>query len=178
MSIVTSRHQPSALLKATMRTGFFVLARQQVEDQRLAISGVLRGGQMKKLLFFTIVPAWLCSSTTLAGSLSQPDKDYVVLGLGAVRVITECLDYRGIPDAIRKLADQIGVDPAVVSAVGQVVRMASGRDYDGSLLIPEVTQLMNDTDDWLNRELNEDRTRFCKRWGDALSEKGLIQRKK
>jgi hypothetical protein len=56
--------------------------------------------------------------------------------------------------------------------------MGSGRDYDGSLLIPEVTQLMNDTDDWLNRELNEDRTRFCKRWGDALSEKGLIQRKK
>jgi hypothetical protein len=56
--------------------------------------------------------------------------------------------------------------------------MGSGRDYDGSLLIPEVTQLMNDTDDWLNRELNEDRTRFCIRWGDALSEKGLIQRKK
>jgi len=56
--------------------------------------------------------------------------------------------------------------------------LTNGRDYDGSLLIPEVTQLMNDTDDWLNRELNEDRTRFCKRWGDALSEKGLIQRKK
>jgi hypothetical protein len=98
--------------------------------------------------------------------------------LGAVRVITECPDYRGVPDAIRKLADQIGVDPTIVSAVGQVVRMSSGRDYDGSLLIPEVTQLMNDTDDWLNRELNEDSARFCKRWGDALSEKGLIQRKK
>jgi hypothetical protein len=78
---------------------------------------------MKKLLFFTIVPAWLCSSTALAEPLSQSDKDYVVLGLGAVRVITECPDYRGIPDAIRKLVNQIGVDPAVVSAVGQVVRM-------------------------------------------------------
>ena len=130
-----------------------------------------------KQLFFTILTLWLRSSTALAEPLSQPDKDYVVLGLAAVRVITECPDYKGIPDAIRKLADQIGVDPAVVSAVGQVVRMGSGRDYDGSLLIPEVTQLMNDTDDWLNRELNEDRTRFCKRWGDALSEKGLIQRK-
>jgi len=131
-----------------------------------------------KQLFFTILAVWLCSSAALAEPLSQPDKDYVVLGLGAVRVITECPEYGGIPDAIRKLADQSGVDPAVVSAVGQVVRMSSGRDYDGSLLIPEVTQLMNDTDDWLNRELNEDRTRFCKRWGDALSEKGLIQRKK
>jgi hypothetical protein len=132
---------------------------------------------MKKL-FFTIVSAWLCSSTVLAEPLSQPDEDYVVLGLASIRVITECPDYRGIPDSIRKLADQIGVDPAVVSAVGQVVRMGSGQNYDGSLLIPEVTQLVNDTNDWLDRELNEDRPRFCKRWGAVLSEKGLIQRKK
>ena len=59
--------------------------------------------------FFTISTVWLFSSTALAESLSQPDKDYVVLGLGAVRVITECPDYRGIPDGIRKLADQIGL---------------------------------------------------------------------
>ena len=42
---------------------------------------------------------------------------------------------------------------------------------------PEVTRLMNDTDDGLSREQNESKRSFCKRWGDALVEKGLIQKK-
>ena len=32
--------------------------------------------------FFTILAVWLCSGRALAEPLSQPDKDYVVLGLG------------------------------------------------------------------------------------------------
>jgi hypothetical protein len=36
---------------------------------------------------------------------------------------------------------------------------------------------MNDTDDGLSREQNESKRSFCKRWGDALVEKGLIQKK-
>jgi hypothetical protein len=71
----------------------------------------------------------------------------------------------------------VGVDPAVVRAVGQVVLMDSGQDYEPSWLIPEVTRLMNDTDDGLSREQNESKLSFCKRWGDALVEKGLIQKK-
>jgi hypothetical protein len=68
---------------------------------------------------------------------------------------------------MRKLGDQIGVDPAVVRAVGQVVLMDSGRDYERSWLIPGITRLMSDTDDGLSREQNETRRSFCKRWGDA-----------
>jgi hypothetical protein len=75
-----------------------------------------------------------------------------------------------------KLADELGVDPAVIKAVGQVVRMAYDQPYDRSQLIPEVTRLMNDTDAGVNRERNEDRARFCRRWGDALVEKGLIEK--
>jgi hypothetical protein len=53
-----------------------------------------------------------------------------------------------------------------------VVLMNSGRDYEHSWLIPAVTRLMSDTDDGLSREQG-----FCKRWGEALIEKGLIQKK-
>ena len=44
-------------------------------------------------------------------------------------------------------------------------------------MIPEVTRLMNDTDDGLSREQDENELKFCERWGEALTEKGLIQRK-
>ena len=100
-----------------------------------------------------------------------------MLGLAAVRVMTECSGYEAIRDSMRKLGDQIGVDPAVVRAVGQVVSMDSGYTYDRSQLIPEVTRLMSDTDDGLSREQNESKRSFCKRWGGTLVEKGLIQKK-
>jgi hypothetical protein len=41
-------------------------------------------------------------------------------------------------------------------------------------LIPKVTRLMNDTDDGLSREQDENKLKFCKRWGEALTERGLI----
>jgi hypothetical protein len=71
----------------------------------------------------------------------------------------------------------VNVDPAVVRAVEQVLRMAYGQDQDRSQLIPEVTRLMDDTDDGLTGEQDENKLKFCKRWGEALTEKGLIQRK-
>ena len=55
--------------------------------------------------------------------------------------------------------------------------MAYGQDYDRSQLIPKVTRLMNDNDDGLSHEQDENKLKFCKRWGEALTEKGLIQRK-
>ena len=131
---------------------------------------------MKKHFTATIA-GWLCSGAAFAEPLSQPDKDYVALGLAAVRVITDCPDYEAIPNSILKLSGQIGVDPAVVRAVEQVLRMAYGQDHDRSQLIPEVTRLMNDTDDGLSREQDENELKFCERWGEALTEKGLIQRK-
>ena len=33
---------------------------------------------------------------------------------------------------------------------------------------------MNDTDDGLSREQDENKLKFCKRWGEALTERGLI----
>ena len=36
---------------------------------------------------------------------------------------------------------------------------------------------MNDNDDGLSHEQDENKLKFCKRWGEALTEKGLIQRK-
>jgi hypothetical protein len=36
---------------------------------------------------------------------------------------------------------------------------------------------MNDTDDGLSREQDENELKFCERCGEALTEKGLIQRK-
>jgi hypothetical protein len=69
----------------------------------------------------------LCSAAAFAEPLSE-DKAYVVLGLAAVRVMTGCAGYEAIQDSMRKLGDQIGVEPAVVRAVGQVVLMDSGRD--------------------------------------------------
>ena len=65
---------------------------------------------MKKLFTATIA-GWLCSGAAFAEPLSQPDKDYVALGLAAVRVITDCPDYEAIPNSILKLSGQIGVDP-------------------------------------------------------------------
>jgi len=104
---------------------------------------------MKKLFTATIA-GWLCSGAAFAEPLSQPDKDYVALGLAAVRVITDCPDYEAIPNSILKLSGQIGVDPGVVRAVEQVLRTAYGQDHNRSQLIPEVTRLMNDTDDGLS----------------------------
>ena len=109
---------------------------------------------MKKLFTATIA-GWLCSGAAFAEPLSQPDKDYVALGLAAVRVITDCPDYEAIPNSILKLSGQIGVDPGVVRAVEQVLRTAYGQDHNRSQLIPEVTRLMNDTDDGLSREQDE-----------------------
>jgi hypothetical protein len=123
------------------------------------------------------IASLLYSAATFAEPLSEPDQAYIVLGLAAVRVMTECAGYEAVRDSMRKLADQIGVDPAVVRAVGQVLLMDSGQDYESSWLIPEVTRLMNDTDDGLSREQNQSNRGFCKRWGDALVEKGLIQKK-
>jgi hypothetical protein len=91
-----------------------------------------------------------------------------MLGLAAVRGMTDCPDYEGIPNSILKLSDQIGVDPAVVRAVEQVLRMAYGQDHDRSQLIPKVTRLMNDTDGGLSREQDENKLKFCQRWGEAL----------
>ena len=67
---------------------------------------------------------------------------------------------------------------ASARAVEQVLRMAYGQDYDRSQLIPKVTRLMNDNDDGLSHEQDENKLKFCKRWGEALTEKGLIQRKR
>jgi len=66
---------------------------------------------------------------------------------------------------------------ASARAVEQVLRMAYGQDYDRSQLIPKVTRLMNDNDDGLSHEQDENKLKFCKRWGEALTEKSLIQRK-
>ena len=123
------------------------------------------------------IASLLCSAAAFAEPLSEPDQAYIVLGLAAMRVMTECAGYEVVRDSMRKLGDRTGVDPAVVRAVGQVVLMDSGRDYEPSWLIPEVTRLMNDTDDGLSREQNESKRSFCKLWGDGLVEKGVIQKK-
>jgi len=131
---------------------------------------------MKTPLTATIA-SLLCSAAAFAEPLSEPDQAYIVLGLAAVRVMTECDGYEVVRDSMLKLGDQTGVDPAVVRAVGQVFRMDSGHDYQRTWLIPEVTRLMNDTGDGLSREQNESKRSFCKRWGGTLVEKGLIQKK-
>jgi len=132
---------------------------------------------MKQYLFATIA-LWMCCSAAVAAPLSEEEKAYVGAAVGMMRVTVECDGYEDLVEELDKLGDRNGVDgPALRKAIAEALRVRLGNGYDRAKLIPEVTRAFNEFWNIATREKARSQRKFCKQWGDALIDKGLIRKK-
>jgi hypothetical protein len=133
---------------------------------------------MRKL-FAAAAATCMCSGVAFADPLTLEEEDFVRLAIRTVKVVQECQGFELVPGAVVSDGASKGVDvQRIGGAIEQAVRLNSHMDYDRSKVIPEVTQLVNETTDTLIEDEQHNKAEFCKRYTGFYVIHGLIQPKR
>lgn len=100
------------------------------------------------------------------------------LHLAFYLVAAECDDRYTVDDAgFKRWADGSGYPWRVfVPSVHAALMAGEGGKYNEHDLIPEVTQMVRAMEKPLEEELDRDKARFCKDFGETLVSEGLMNR--
>ena len=135
-----------------------------------------RSFRTKKFFAITIT-AWVSSSATFAAPLSEDQSKFILAYLSTKLVEQECqVDYSLKKGGLQKFQDGLGVDDRTLLAAVAAAQLISDQQYNRSDLIPEVTQFVKPALTLLLQELDTDKGRFCKRFGDAFVRQGILQK--
>ena len=135
-----------------------------------------RSFRTKKFFAITIT-AWVSSSATFAAPLSEDQSKFILAYLSTKLVEQECqVDYSLKKGGLQKFQDGLGVDDRTLLAAVAAAQLISDQQYNRSDLIPEVTQFVKPALTLLLQELDSDKRRFCKRFGDAFVKQGILQK--
>ena len=135
-----------------------------------------RSFRMKKL-FAVATTAWVASSAAFAAPLSEDQSKFILAYLSTKLVEQECqTDYSLKKGGLQGFQDGLGVDNRILLATVAAVQSVSDHQYNRSDLIPEVTQFVRPALTLLLQELDTDKGRFCKRFGDAFVKRGILEK--
>jgi hypothetical protein len=129
--------------------------------------------------FVIALSAALLSIASPASSepLREVDRNFAVLATTAWVVGTLCGNLRIVEGAAAKMADRNGADigrigPALVAAWQANI----SQDYDRSALVPEVTEVVRNTFNMIDKDYTRNKTKACADWTKAIMPSGLIER--
>jgi hypothetical protein len=130
---------------------------------------------MKRKLMLAGLALFFIGSAMGAEPLPDTDKMFVYLRLFTVVAAHTC-GAKEIDGGLKKFAERTGLDyPKMYKAIAAAYAATTGREYDSSDLIPDVTVLVNSTLDGLVVEVGKDKAATCAKIIAAIKDRGTIE---
>ena len=130
---------------------------------------------MRMIFAIGVLLAITPTSVKASDRLSEIESAFVGVAAASFVVVGNCDHFAVVKDGIPKLADRLGIDDRLQAAVRAAFKITVNLPYERSDLMPAVTQLFRETNNSIAGEMEENKTRACARWIDALRKIGVIE---